>query len=164
MNTRRKAFEKLKLKTINVVLHAGVSTLAPTKTGPFTIVILDGKLWIAQVLTMYSKGGGKAGKYSWVPNASSISGVSYLFVQLWEHWKGSEHHAYRFARISWQHLLYVVLHSGKLPHIQSCKRMRVLLRLFDQWGFIKGKLLAISGAVEQRSARQRGEVDASDED
>ncbi|KAG8765880.1 hypothetical protein FRC12_007228 [Ceratobasidium sp. 428] len=59
----------------------------------------------------------KGANHAWVESATSVAGLSYILVRLWEHWKDSEfcslvkstamHHALRYAHIPWQRLLYV---------------------------------------------------------
>ncbi|KAG9075446.1 hypothetical protein FRC06_010084 [Ceratobasidium sp. 370] len=78
----------------------------------------------ARVLTMYSKGGGKAGKHGWVNNQSNLASLSNLLVQLWEHWmengfrsvpkQAASHYAKRYTHIRLQHVLYMVPSNEKL--------------------------------------------------
>ncbi|KAG1717936.1 uncharacterized protein EDB91DRAFT_1009478, partial [Suillus paluster] len=42
------------------------------------------------VLIFYSKGGGKNGKHAWTDSASSITAVSYIAVQVYEHMIGPQ--------------------------------------------------------------------------
>lgn len=123
---------------------------------------------------MYSRGAGKSGKYSWIPSAPSIYSSSYVLVQLWEHWRGREfrsivkttasHHAYRFAHISWQRLLYVVLPSGgEQPETPSRHTLVISKALQKIWTEISAERLVVGEAMKELLRRKRGAVD-DDED
>ena len=124
---------------------------------------------------MYSRGAGKAGKYNWVPTASSISDVSYVSVQLWEPWRGREfrsiprdtarHYAYRFAHISWQRLLYVVLPSGSgRPEITSPQTMQISKSLQKIWNEISAEQGLVETVMKDLLRRKRGAANDGDDD
>ncbi|KAK7013894.1 hypothetical protein R3P38DRAFT_3322441 [Favolaschia claudopus] len=48
-------------------------------------VMVGAEIYLARVITMYSKNGGKAGSHSWVTVTDSIGSLSYLVVQLYQH-------------------------------------------------------------------------------
>ncbi|KAJ6478183.1 hypothetical protein C8R45DRAFT_1216427 [Mycena sanguinolenta] len=46
---------------------------------------IGSEIFLARVITMYSKNGGKAGAHSWAPTCDTIGSLSYLLVQLYQH-------------------------------------------------------------------------------
>ncbi|KAJ6620031.1 hypothetical protein B0H10DRAFT_1792426, partial [Mycena sp. CBHHK59/15] len=60
-------------------------------------------------LTMYSKGGGKAGAHAWVPTCESIGSLSYIAVQTYQHsyhrqFKITHHHNAALGTMQFAHL------------------------------------------------------------
>ncbi|QRV89503.1 hypothetical protein RhiJN_17521 [Ceratobasidium sp. AG-Ba] len=115
MKNRVQKLKDAGVKCIDIVAGAGVSGIAPVRTGSFAVVLTEDQLWLAEVLTMYSKSAGKGGNHGWVDSETNVSQLSYILVQLWEHWSNREfrsvvkttasYHAYRFAHIPSQRLL-----------------------------------------------------------
>ncbi|QRV82762.1 Ulp1 protease family, carboxy-terminal catalytic domain protein [Ceratobasidium sp. AG-Ba] len=158
--------QKLKdagVKCIDIVAGAGVSGIAPVRTGSFAVVLTEDQLWLAEVLTMYSKSAGKGGNHGWVDSETNVSQLSYILVQLWEHWSDREfrsvvkttasYHAYRFAHIPSQRLLYVSLPSS-IEYLSS-EKLRVGESLYKIWSAIAKDKLAISNAVKEMLHRVR---------
>ncbi|KAK6992640.1 hypothetical protein R3P38DRAFT_3430332 [Favolaschia claudopus] len=73
------------LKCISRVAEAGVSSSSPLGAGLYGFVMVGSEIFLARVVTMYSKNGGKAGAHSWVPTCESIGALSYILVQLYQH-------------------------------------------------------------------------------
>ncbi|KAJ7318539.1 hypothetical protein DFH08DRAFT_819813 [Mycena albidolilacea] len=63
------------------VAEAGIAPLTPLKANDHIFVIEKDDILLARVITIYSKGGGKAGKHEYVPSVDFIGHVSYVFVQ-----------------------------------------------------------------------------------
>ncbi|KAJ7839111.1 hypothetical protein B0H14DRAFT_3458876 [Mycena olivaceomarginata] len=63
------------------VAEAGIAPLTPLKANNHIFVIEKDDILLARVITIYSKGGGKAGKHEYVPSVDSVGHVSYVFVQ-----------------------------------------------------------------------------------
>ncbi|KAF4603080.1 hypothetical protein EYR38_003485 [Pleurotus pulmonarius] len=61
---------------------AGIN-LIPLVNGVYAIISINSKLMIGQ-----GKGGGKAAKHNWTPEANTIGAVSYLIMQVWEQMPG----------------------------------------------------------------------------
>ncbi|KAJ7092782.1 hypothetical protein B0H15DRAFT_947610 [Mycena belliarum] len=47
--------------------------------------MIGSQIFLAKVITMYSKNGGKAGAHAWVPECDTIGSLSYMVVQLFQH-------------------------------------------------------------------------------
>ncbi|KAF8809095.1 hypothetical protein BYT27DRAFT_7188181 [Phlegmacium glaucopus] len=82
---RRNAFTKARVPHLREVLDALVSPFSPLKLGVYGFVFTDHGLRIGRVIAIYSKTGGKNGKHAAVTDASNISAVSYLAVQVFTH-------------------------------------------------------------------------------
>ncbi|KAF8599865.1 hypothetical protein BDV93DRAFT_426763, partial [Ceratobasidium sp. AG-I] len=109
------------------------------------------------VLTMYSKGAGKGTNHAWVESATSISSLSYVLVQLWEHWGDGEyrsmvkstalHHADRFAHLPWQRLLFVTRRSS--TKLVAPGRLRADDSLYSVWKTLSEEVDALAVAVRE---------------
>ncbi|KAK7058169.1 hypothetical protein R3P38DRAFT_3547667 [Favolaschia claudopus] len=80
---RRNVFKAL--KCISRVAEAGVDSSSPLEAGLYGFVMVGSEIFLARVVTMYSKNGGKAGAHSWVPKSECIGALSYILVQLHQH-------------------------------------------------------------------------------
>lgn len=127
------------------------------------------------VLTMYFRSPGKGGKYNWIPSASSIAGVTYILVHLWEHIRGKEfrsiikataaHYAYKFVHLPWQQLLYVSLSSvGSQIERLSLEHIRIPDSLLKIWEGIYAEGPAIGGLMTELSRRTRQSAPDDDDD
>ncbi|KAJ7222308.1 hypothetical protein GGX14DRAFT_388124 [Mycena pura] len=74
------------LNCASVVAKAGISPLLTPDD--FVFVMERESILLGRVVTMYSKGGGKSGKHSWIPAATDIGKISYVVVQTYEHSAG----------------------------------------------------------------------------
>ncbi|KAK7028426.1 hypothetical protein R3P38DRAFT_2525719, partial [Favolaschia claudopus] len=80
---RRAAFSKVKCSLR--VVEAGISRNCQLEAEMWGFVMVGAEIFLARVITMYSKNGGKAGSHSWVTVSDSIGSLSYLVVQLYQH-------------------------------------------------------------------------------
>ncbi|KAG9091626.1 hypothetical protein FRC06_000486 [Ceratobasidium sp. 370] len=163
MASRMIKLKEAKVKCAELVGRAGVSELAPMRTGSFAIVFTEEQLWLGEVLTMYSKGAGKGTTHAWVEEATNISSLSYVVVQLWEHWGDGEfrsmvkstalHHADRFAHLPWQCLLFVMRPSST-KHISPGK-LRATDALYDTWKALFKEKASLAAVVKETLRRSR---------
>jgi hypothetical protein len=124
------------------------------------------------VLTLYSKGAGKAGKHSWVNKQKNLASVSNTLVQLWEHWMGrdfrsmpkctAEHYAKRWAQVTSHQVLYVASANEKLE-VQSDEVIRLNSSLFNIWNVLHQDLKGIKLVVAELSRRRRKGDDNDDD-
>ncbi|KAG8700389.1 hypothetical protein FRC08_004733 [Ceratobasidium sp. 394] len=171
LKVRVRAFSTAKLKFGNMLGTGGVTSLAPIQAGSFAFVLVDKQIWFAEVLTLYSKGGGKAGKHGWVNNQKNLGSVSNLLVQLWEHWmdhdfrsvpKGTAtHYAKRYAHIRSQSVLYVASSNEKLE-LHTDELVRLNSSLFTLWKGLNKELGTIVAVVDDMLRRRRKLVDDDD--
>ena len=77
-------------------------------------------LIISIVLSIYSKGGGKAGRHDWVPQVPGIGKISYILAQTFEHSGGRS-----FRRI---HRASSMLGVSRFAHLPSGS---ILVRIPD---------------------------------
>ncbi|KAJ7195370.1 hypothetical protein GGX14DRAFT_377178, partial [Mycena pura] len=73
------------------------------------------------VITIYSKGGGKAGRHDWVPQVTGIGRISYILAQTFEHSGGRS-----FRRI---HRSSSMLGVARFAHLPSGS---IILRIPDK--------------------------------
>ncbi|KAH9835201.1 uncharacterized protein C8Q71DRAFT_108596 [Rhodofomes roseus] len=86
LKKRQQCFKKAGVVHAEDLAHGQVSDLRPLQVGDFGIVVgEDGSIVIAEVITIYSKTGGKNGKHAHVDNAVNIGAVSNIAVQLFEY-------------------------------------------------------------------------------
>ncbi|THH16946.1 hypothetical protein EW146_g3772 [Bondarzewia mesenterica] len=93
-NRRAKIFRKHRLpafvEAANIapespLLQAGNGLETASKNGSsYGFVFYSDSIWLAQVLSVYSKSAGKNGKHSWVSDSSKITAVSYIAAQLFQ--------------------------------------------------------------------------------
>ncbi|KAJ7703686.1 hypothetical protein B0H17DRAFT_1127294 [Mycena rosella] len=84
-NVKRRRTIFGKLKCLSTVAEAGVGSDSVFENGSYGFVSSGSKIVLARVITMYSKSGGKAGAHSIAHRSESISALSYLFGQTYEH-------------------------------------------------------------------------------
>ncbi|KAJ7234775.1 hypothetical protein B0H12DRAFT_1027852 [Mycena haematopus] len=77
-------------------------------------------LILRPVITMYSKGGGKAGKHNWISTAHGVGKISYVFTQTFQHSGGRV-----FRRV---HLASALLGVSRFAHLLSGS---ILVRIMD---------------------------------
>ncbi|KAF9076320.1 hypothetical protein BDP27DRAFT_1534327 [Rhodocollybia butyracea] len=131
---RRRIFLKHAVPCVEGCVEAArVSELRPIKVGDFAYVYTDSGILLMQVLTMYSKGGGKHGKHAAVTTSVIISALSYIVVQLYEHSHTgqfrstaptltSTFHTHAFALLP-SHRILTVLSSPALPGLPGLIRV-----------------------------------------
>lgn len=122
---------------------------------------------------MYSKGAGKGGKHNWVNKATNVASLSYILVLLWEQqWQGKDfrlvvtktasHHAYRYAHIPYQRILYVT-RPNELPEFPSAGCMRIGSSFFGIWNLVASDLTHVKPIVAELLRKKRN-VAADDDD
>ncbi|KAJ7191259.1 hypothetical protein GGX14DRAFT_579109 [Mycena pura] len=74
-----------KLQCSGVVSEADINHLTPLQRDEWVFAVDRGRLIIGQVLTIYSKGGGKAGRHDWVSQSTNVGQISYAVVRAYEH-------------------------------------------------------------------------------
>ncbi|KAG8715662.1 hypothetical protein FRC08_010297 [Ceratobasidium sp. 394] len=173
LKARVRAFKEAKL-TLGAVLGTGAVTgLNPIQTGSYAFVIFDKQVWFAEVLTMYSKGGGKVGKHGWVNKQANLASVSNVLVQLWEHWMDNDffsvpkrtaaHYAKRYAHLRSQHILYVLSPNEKLE-LQTDQVIRLNSALSKTWKVLNHEREKIRLVVEDLLRRRRKADEDGDDD
>ncbi|KAJ7055055.1 hypothetical protein C8F01DRAFT_1234841 [Mycena amicta] len=71
-----------------LVSDAQVNHLAPLRAGTWVFAIDRGEIFLGNMLTMYSKGGGKAGRHDWISQVTNIGQLSYGLGRLYQHSSG----------------------------------------------------------------------------
>ncbi|KAF7346851.1 hypothetical protein MSAN_01824400 [Mycena sanguinolenta] len=84
-NIRRRRTIFGKLKCSSTVAEAGIGINSVLKNGSYGFVQSGSDIVLARVVTMYTKGGGKAGPHAIAHRCENIGTLSYLFVQTYEH-------------------------------------------------------------------------------
>ncbi|KAF9008484.1 hypothetical protein BDZ89DRAFT_1025168 [Hymenopellis radicata] len=77
--------------------------------GRFVFILHEEQILVAKVITLYSKGGGKGGKHSWVPQVNNIGAISYMLTQTFEHSIGRT-----FQRV---HQKYACMGMSRFAHL-----------------------------------------------
>ncbi|KAJ3769842.1 hypothetical protein FB446DRAFT_625572, partial [Lentinula raphanica] len=80
---RRRIVKKFKLH--ECIEMGRVTEFKPMHIGDFGFIFLENQVYLAQVIAMYSRTGGKNGKHAAVSTTSNISALSYIAVQFFEH-------------------------------------------------------------------------------
>ncbi|KAJ3743240.1 hypothetical protein DFH05DRAFT_1536253 [Lentinula detonsa] len=80
---RRRIVRKFKLH--ECIEMGRVTEFKPIHIGDFGFIFLENQVYLAQVIAMYSRTGGKNGKHAAVSTTSNISALSYIAVQFFEH-------------------------------------------------------------------------------
>ncbi|KAJ6619147.1 hypothetical protein B0H10DRAFT_1794090, partial [Mycena sp. CBHHK59/15] len=70
------------------------------------------------VITMYSKNGGKAGAHSWAPNYDTIGSMSYMIIQVYQH--------FYQRQFKFRHRDYATLETLQFAHLPSNSFLAVL--------------------------------------
>ncbi|KAJ7229866.1 hypothetical protein GGX14DRAFT_553370 [Mycena pura] len=102
------------------VAEADITHLTPLEAGNFVFIIEKTEILLANVLSIYSKGGGKAGRHDWVPQVPGIGKISYILAQTFEHSGGRS-----FRRI---HRASSMLGVSRFAHLPSGS---ILVRIPD---------------------------------
>ncbi|KAJ7845792.1 hypothetical protein B0H13DRAFT_2409245 [Mycena leptocephala] len=76
MKRRRTIFGKV--KCISRVVEAGIGSTCELAACLYGFAVLGSEIFLARIITMYSKKGGKAGAHSWVPTCDTIGSLSSL--------------------------------------------------------------------------------------
>ncbi|KAJ7922375.1 hypothetical protein B0H13DRAFT_2411179 [Mycena leptocephala] len=76
MKRRRTIFGKV--KCISRVVEAGIGSTCELAACLYGFAMLGSEIFLARIITMYSKKGGKAGAHSWVPTCDTIGSLSSL--------------------------------------------------------------------------------------
>ncbi|KAJ6464937.1 hypothetical protein C8R45DRAFT_756072, partial [Mycena sanguinolenta] len=109
MKRRRTIFGKV--KCISRVAEAGIGSTSPLVTGMYGFVMLGSEIFLALVITMYSRTGGKAGAHAWVPSCDNIGSLSYMIVQLYQY---SYRHQFKISNRN-----YAILGTLRFAHLPS---------------------------------------------
>ncbi|KAG8717565.1 hypothetical protein FRC09_014080 [Ceratobasidium sp. 395] len=180
LNVRVRAFNTAGLKLGCLMGTAGVTGLACIKSGSFAFVWFENQIWLAEIITMYSRGAGKGGNHGWANNVSNLTALSNIPVQLWEHWMASDfrsrpkltaaHYAKRYAHIPSNRILYVVSSSERFE-VHTDELIRLNSNLSTIWKGMSGKeeVKKIGAVVDGLLKRRRkaggdGDGDRNDED
>ncbi|KAG9122941.1 hypothetical protein FRC07_000444 [Ceratobasidium sp. 392] len=149
LNVRVRAFNAAGLKLGCLMGTAGITGLACIKSGSFAFVWVENQIWLAEVITMYSRGAGKGGNHGWANNGSNLTALSNIAVQLWEH-SGmasdfrsrpkltAAHYAKRYAHIPSNRILYVVASSERFE-LHTDEVIRLNNNLSTIWRGMSGK-------------------------
>ncbi|KAJ7229911.1 hypothetical protein GGX14DRAFT_553416 [Mycena pura] len=73
------------LQSRQAISEAGISHLTPLRAGDWLFAVCCGDIVLAQVITLYSKGGGKGGRHDWIPQILNIAQVSYAAVRVYQY-------------------------------------------------------------------------------
>ncbi|KAJ7467785.1 hypothetical protein B0H11DRAFT_2306121 [Mycena galericulata] len=109
MKRRQTIFSKL--NSVSRVAEAGIGSTCPLETGSYGFAMVGSEIFLARVITMYSKNGGKAGAHAWVPTCDTIGSLSYIVVQLHQH---LYHRQFKFIDRN-----YAALGTFRFAHLPS---------------------------------------------
>ncbi|KAF7970334.1 hypothetical protein HWV62_24362 [Athelia sp. TMB] len=112
LSRRKTIFKIAQVSCLAIVGSAGISQLRLLSIGDWCFVYLHSGIRLAQVITLYSKGGGKNAKHGAIPKASNVGAISYVGVQLFEQW-----HRHVFRATSTQTALFATKQFQHLPSI-----------------------------------------------
>jgi len=185
---RRNTFTKARVPHLREVLDALVSPFSPLKLDVYGFVFTDHGLRIghgksnvfkyatsssiicyyAIVIAIYSKTGGKNGKHAAVTDASNISAVSYLAIQVFEHMHGRIFREHPDATATFQAKQFALLASNSFLCLLSSipKTMSTGLELTQKDAEQFGKMLSEESKFmdAMRLFRKRGQTSYLDED
>ncbi|KAJ7465359.1 hypothetical protein B0H11DRAFT_2240169 [Mycena galericulata] len=85
---RRRRVVARRLNCQTEVSEAGITHLTPLEADNWVFIIEKNEILLAKVLSIYSKGGGKAGRHDWIEQAPGIGKISYILAQTFEHSAG----------------------------------------------------------------------------
>ncbi|KAJ3823278.1 hypothetical protein F5880DRAFT_1443947, partial [Lentinula raphanica] len=87
----RQLFLKFVPSLHNILHEGGVTLLRPLRLSDWGFVYLESAngIFVAQVLAMYTRGGGKNGKHNSVDSTTGLAGLSHIAVQIFEFSAGS---------------------------------------------------------------------------
>ncbi|RDX45703.1 hypothetical protein OH76DRAFT_1486179 [Lentinus brumalis] len=97
---RRDIYKKFFPTDFDHLTQGRVSKLTPltssfdddptTNPDGFAFVLVDGRVRLGRVISVYSKGGGKHGRNGWVAVIESVSAASYIAIQVYDHTFGRQ--------------------------------------------------------------------------
>ncbi|KLO19401.1 hypothetical protein SCHPADRAFT_992903 [Schizopora paradoxa] len=85
LRKRMKHFKDAKVPCLPLLENALVTPLRPLVQGEYGFVFHEGRIVLAHVVAIYSKGGGKNGRHGNVEKVTMITGASYIVVKTFEH-------------------------------------------------------------------------------
>jgi len=172
LTKRTNAFRKYKLPT--ELETARVSVITPLQVGDtgsgFGFVVLDGSIMLGQVLSIYSKSGGKNGKHGWVPNASCVSAISYAPMQVFEHMFNQQFRAIPRATHCLQLSKFVLLPSSSFLCTLDRAPRTLLTNLeisstdYQRFLILRRQVQNIVSALKSLNGRKRKEAPEEDEE
>ncbi|KAI0070187.1 hypothetical protein K474DRAFT_1776934 [Panus rudis PR-1116 ss-1] len=189
---RREVFRDEPLKHLPILQDGGVSKLAllsgciqPIKEGQARVqdqledsstvnsssylwVLVNGEIQLARVLSLYTRGGGKHGSHKWVSSVASITSLSYIAVQLYEHDMGDTFSALTSGssrRVRGQKKRYAFLAQAVLlctltypPRQDSSHELQVSRADYQCYVQLTKVILALQAAV-RKLGKRRGKKD-----
>ncbi|KAJ7212984.1 hypothetical protein GGX14DRAFT_564031 [Mycena pura] len=143
---RRNVSKTLKCHTL--VSEAGIGPLACLEINSFILLIDRGEVVLARVLSLYAKGGGKAGAHAFISEADNIGPISFVFAQSYEHVGG---HTFRRVHSGTAAMLGI----SRFAHIPAGS---ILLRVPDGVN-MKQNFVELSSATTVKFKDLLGEKD-----
>ncbi|CAE6517347.1 unnamed protein product [Rhizoctonia solani] len=124
---------------------------------------------------MYAKGTGKAGQHAWTESENAISNLSYVGVQLWDHFhhnifrsttlQTSHLGVSRFAHLPWANILYVHSRASRTqPNPIEGDKLVIFDGLYQHWTEIEAVSPQIQLALKVPRPQKVTMQDSSDED
>ncbi|KAE9388911.1 hypothetical protein BT96DRAFT_1025259 [Gymnopus androsaceus JB14] len=174
---RRTAFSK-NTSLANTISEAFVDKSNPVENGKYGFVWVKKIVFLARVITIYAKKGGKGGGHSWVSNAESIGAPSFISVQIYEsHGRGrifnTVHRKYatavgiglrRYSHVPSNAFLLLLSHA-EITEIQN--GLRVSESVWKIYEKLSGELEGISKAISslnKRRGKARGTANEAEND
>ncbi|KAH7911038.1 hypothetical protein BJ138DRAFT_1126340 [Hygrophoropsis aurantiaca] len=132
--------------------------------GTYGIVVVRERLFIGQILAIYSQGGGKAGAHSWQPSVKSIGSVSYLAMQIYEHMILQQFRAIHqgmaaLQAVTFEHLpsdRFLRRLSGRIALSADGRSLELGIEQFSVYAELLGNLPAVLAAIKSLDAARRG--------
>ncbi|KAG6905164.1 hypothetical protein DXG01_004460, partial [Tephrocybe rancida] len=87
---RRRILTQAKVPCLTDVCDGRVSILKPLQLGSYGIFFNNDQLVVGHIIALYSKTGGKYGKHGSVVNATNVSAVSHISVELFDQLHGRQ--------------------------------------------------------------------------
>ncbi|KIJ28235.1 hypothetical protein M422DRAFT_270465 [Sphaerobolus stellatus SS14] len=111
LQRRRKIWVDVKIPCPGELTTAMISTFQSLVADDFGIVLWNERLMLGKVLHFYEKGRGKNATHAWAGESSNIGQISYISVQLYEHFYG--------ATFSETPLEFTKLYAKGFAHLHS---------------------------------------------
>ncbi|RXW12721.1 hypothetical protein EST38_g13134 [Candolleomyces aberdarensis] len=119
---RVKAFRKggLAASLAEIADEARITSFRPLELDDYRIVFISSGLRIDCILTLYSRTGSKNGKHTAITDSPSVSAVSYIGLQIFEHHHASHFSAYPYST--------AIVNANQFLFIQPIRFLMVLPR------------------------------------